>query len=377
VSKRLALLVSILVVASAVLAQAATPSRYLLKGVYDDANLLYGDPDVSYKTLGQLKTKVVRLNMWWGGKYGVAGSDPTVRPADPNDGQYDWSLYDRAVFYATQYNIKVVFSIVGTPNWANGNKGVRVAPTAKYMSQLRDFAYAAATRYSGTFQRPSDGAILPSVKYWIAWNEPNNPIWLTPQFRGRTIVSGATYAKLCNAVVQGVKATLLKGEKTGCGVTAPRGNNAPRSARPSVSPLAFARAMKRGGAKGFTAYAHHPYYGLKTETPMTKPKSPTAITLGNIGLLQKEVRRLFGPKRFWITEYGYQTMPPRDAFGVTYAQQAKYLKQAWKKAKANRTIDMFIWFLYKDDSKPGGWQSGFVTQRNTKKPSFNAFRNLR
>jgi hypothetical protein len=379
VSKRLVLLVTVLTVAAAAVAQpaSASASRFLLKGIYDEANVLTGNPDQTFRTLSQLRTKMIRLNLHWGGRYGVAGVDPTVRPTDPNDGQYDWSLYDRAVLYAAQYKIKVVFSIVGTPQWANGKKGPRVAPTARYMRQLRDFSYAAATRYSGKYRRVFDGRLLPAVKHWLAWNEPNNPIWLAPQYKGRTILSAQNYAKICNAVVTGIKSTLLRGEKVACGVTAPRGNNAPRSSRPSVDPLTFLRAMKRNGAKGFDAYAHHPYYAHKIETPASKPKVRTGVILGNIDVLIKEINRLYGKRiRLWVTEYAIQTAPPRDNFGVTPRQQATYLRQAYMIARRNPRIDMFLWFLLKDDSRAAGWQSGLLTPRGVKKPSFNVFRAL-
>ena len=39
--------------------------------------------------------------------------------------------------------------------------------------------------------------------------------------------------------------------------------------------------------------------------------------------------RLYGNKRIWITEYGYQTNPPDRIFGVSWANQARYLKQAY------------------------------------------------
>lgn len=379
-TKRLVLTASLMTVLIAAFAPTTAASRSLLKGIYDEANTLYGDPDATFRTLDQLRTKAIRINLHWGGRYAVAGQDPTVRPTDPNDGQYDWSLYDRAVLYAAQYKIKVVFSIVGTPDWANGKKGPRVAPSAKYMSQLRDFAYAAATRYSGRYRRVFDGRLLPAVRHWIAWNEPNNPIWLTPQYRGNKIVSAQAYAKICNAIVTGIRSTLIAGEKVACGVTAPRGNNSPRSIRPSVSPLAFARAMSRAGAKGFDAYAHHPYHGSPSETPSTKPKgnSPTAVTLGNFNTLVTEVSRLYGKRmRFWITEYGYQTRPDR-AFGVSYAKQAAYLRQAYTMARKHSRIDMFLWFMLKDDTNITlGWQSGFMTAKGVKKPSFNVFRSLR
>jgi hypothetical protein len=380
VPKRLALFISLVGLACAVVAPTATPSRGMLKGIYDEANVLTGNPDQTFAMLSQLRTKAVRLNLHWGGRYGVAGVDPTVRPTDPNDGQYDWELYDRAVLYAAQYKIQVVFSIVGTPEWANGRKGPRVAPTARYMSQLRDFAYAAATRYSGRYRRVFDGRQLPAVKYWLAWNEPNNPTGLIPQYRGRTIVSAQNYAKICNAIVQGIRTTLIRGEKIACGVTAPRGNNSPSSTRPSVSPLAFMRAMKRYGARGFDAYAHHPYYGGKWEKPTTRPRNvgATAVVLGNIDVLVKELNRLYGRRvRLWITEFGYQTAPPRDSYGLTYAQQAAWLRQSFGIAKRNPRIDMFLWFLLKDDSRAAGWQSGFLTPRMVKKPSFNVFRALR
>ena len=66
--------------------------------------------------------------------------------------------------------------------------------------------------------------------------------------------------------------------------------------------------MKRMGARGFDAYAHHPYYGARSETPSTRPKAETAVTLGNIDDLISEITRLYG-EALWITEYGYQTSP--------------------------------------------------------------------
>jgi hypothetical protein len=377
-SKRIALLGVLAAIACAVTASTATASPSLMKGIYDDANLLTGDPDQNYAILGDLGTKVVRMNLHWGGPLGVAGVDPTVRPTDPNDGQYDWSLYDRAVTYATQYGIQVVFSIVNTPTWANNGRGLRVAPTN--MNNLRDFAYAAAKRYSGSFQRPQDGRFLPKVSYWLAWNEPNNPIWLSPQATRGRFVSPQTYARICNAVVTGVRTTLTRGVKVGCGVTAPRGNNNPRSSRPSMTPIAFLRGMKRYGAKGFDAYAHHPYYGRPAETPMTPPlpRGTTSVTMGNIDVLDKELRRLYGNRmRMWITEYGYQTTPDR-AFGVSLAKQASYMRQAWTKAKRHPRIDMFTWFMLKDDTNiPVGWQSGLYTSRWAKKPAYATFKALR
>jgi len=377
--------VAVAVFATAFLAASVQPghaSRYLRIGIYDEAQTLYGPVDVTFPTLKQLHVQEIRLNLYWGGKYGVASRRP-ARATNPNDPAYDWSLYDRTVAYATQAGIHVLFSVYGTPSWANGGRGPNVAPTRG--TDLRNFALAAATRYSGSFLG-TDGKTIPAVKDWLAWNEPNNPVFLTPQFKrsgSKWIVQSAIdYAKICNAIYNGIHASMTVNERVACGGTAPRGNNNPNSSRPSVSPLAFLRAVKNAGLKSFDAWAHHPYYAGPADQPTTKPVTAkgapaTAVTLGNISDLIRLVTQLYGNKRIWITEYGYQTNPPDSIFGVTYAKQAAYLTQAFGIAKANPRIDMMLWFLLRDDPNPNGWQSGLITARGAKKPSFKAFQNLR
>jgi hypothetical protein len=389
VSNRIALIAAVALTAAGLAVPAAGASPNLLVGLNDEANTLYGpEIDKTFTTMQQLRTQVLRVNMYWGGnQYGVAKSKP-ADATDPGDPAYDWSLYDRLVRYSSQYNIKVVFSILFTPGWANGGKPRTYAPTNP--GDLQKFAYAAAKRYSGTYippveqQDPSNTSTalpLPAVRYWTAWNEPNNPIWLAPQWKkvaGKwTIESARNYVKICNAVYAGVHQTALSNEKVACGVTGPRGNNAPTSGRPSVDPMSFMRALHTDGLRKFDVYAHHPYYGQRTETPtfVPNPKSGT-VELGNISTLIAQVTKLWGPKRIWITEYGYQT-PPERLLAVTDAQQARYLSQAYAIARKNPRIDMMLWFLLKDDTAiANGWQSGLVTATWAHKPSFNAFRNV-
>jgi hypothetical protein len=97
------------------------------------------------------------------------------------------------------------------------------------------------------------------------------------------------------------------------------------------------------------------------------------VTLGNFSSLVRELTRLYGGKRIWITEYGYQTNPPDRTFGVTLAQQASYLTQAYAIARANPRVDMMLWFLLRDEPNLNGWQSGLVTTGGRRKPSYNAF----
>ncbi len=372
--------VTVAVLAAALVAATAQPadsSRYMRIGIYDEAQTLYGPVDKTMPLLKQLHVQELRLNLYWGARYGVATRRP-ANPTSPTDPAYDWTLYDRTVRYANQYGVHILFSIYGTPGWANGGLGPNHAPANAI--DLRNFALAAAKRYGGQFP-DGQGGMLPPVKEWLAWNEPNNPLFLAPQYKGRTIQSAIDYTKICNAVYTGIHATLYANERVGCGVTGPRGNNNPSSSRPSVSPLAFLRAVKKAGLKKFDAWAHHPYYSGPTDLPTTKPLSPkgspsTAVTLGNFGDLTKLLTELYGNKRIWITEYGYQTNPPDQLVGVSYANQAKYLTQAFAIARANPRVDMMIWFLLRDEPTFDGWQSGLITAAGKHKPAFAAFQKL-
>jgi len=371
------ILVGALISAGATAGRKQTAARSFSVGIYDDGMTL-GNPDKGFPILHNLRAQIVRITLWWGGPIGVAKTKPK-NPTDPADPAYDWSAYDRAVQDAAKYNIKVLFSIVGTPAWANGGRAATYAPTTP--TSLQSFATAAAKRYSGTFQPTTDGPALPAVRLWLAWNEPNNPVFLYPQYRkvhGRWFPQSAySYVRICNAIYNGVHGVQHSAAKVACGGTDPRGNNQPRSGRPSIAPLAFLRSVKNYGLRRFDAWAHHPYASRPTESPTSKPKGKNTVILGNLGDLTKELTRLYGNKRIWITEYGYQTRPPDKTFGVAWNTQAKYLAQAYSIARKNPRVDMMIWFLVKDESRLAGWQSGFFTTAGKRKPSYYTFRALK
>ena len=360
-----------LVVAAGLAVPAANAQKHLLVGVQDDAMVLRGDPVFTFGLLKQLRVQIVRINLNWND---VAKRRP-AHAQDPSDPAYDWDLYDRAIRYADQNNVKVMLTILFTPSWANGGKKRNVPP--RNYTNLRNFAYAAAERYSGHYIPNTDNdfeTYLPAVKYWLAWNEPNNPNWLQQTSGGR-FVSPRSYARICSAIWTGVHFTSFAGEKVGCGATGPRGNNQARSSRPSMSPLLFMAAARKAGMGAMDAYAHHPYYGRPNESPSARPGG-SAVTLGNIGTLIKQANKLFHRKPIWITEYAYQTPPDRQ-FGVSFATQARYLSQAYAIGRRTPQIAMMVWFMLRDDTNLNiGWQSGFLTAAGKKKPSFNVFARL-
>jgi hypothetical protein len=374
------ILVAVLISAGATAGRNQTAGRAFSVGIYDDGMTL-GNPTKGFPILHNLRAQVVRITLWWGGPIGVAKTQPK-NPTNPADPAYNWAAYDRAVQDAAKNKIKVLFSIVGTPSWANGRRAAKYAPTRGI--SLQNFATAAAKRYSGTFEPTTDEPALPAVHLWLAWNEPNNPVFLYPQYRkvhGRWIAQSAySYVRICNAIYKGVHGVQHAAAKVACGGTDPRGNNQPRSKRASISPLAFLRSVKKYHLRSFDAWAHHPYASRPTESPTAKPnaKDKNTVILGNIGVLTKELTRLYGKRKpLWITEYGYQTRPPDRTFGVAWKTQAKYLAQAYSIARKNPRIQMMIWFLVKDESRLAGWQSGFFTAAGKRKPSYFTFRALK
>jgi hypothetical protein len=370
--------IALIAIVLSILAASAKPepaaaSGGMLVGMYDPSQSFLA-PDRSFAAFKNLRVQVLRMDLLWGQ---IVALKRPAHPADPTDPAYDWGPYDAFVQNAAKNHIQVLFSIYGTPRWAGAVKPNRAPAKMLY---LRQFATAAAKRYSGTFKR-DDGVVLPAVRKWMAWNEPNNPVFLRPQWKAvgkkNIPIAAKTYAAICTSVWAGVHSTHLK-ETVACGGTDPHGNNKARSSRPSIAPLTFLAALKRFGLSGshFDVYAHHPYYSRPSESPAMAPKSKTAVTLGNINVLISLLTKLYGNKMLWITEYGYQTRPPDPHFGVTWAKQARYLSQAFSIARRNRRISLMTWFLLRDEKRLAGWQSGLETYSGKKKPAYYAFRRL-
>jgi hypothetical protein len=366
-------LVAVVVALSA--AASASASTSIQIGLVDTSEAIGNTPRFS-NTMQTLRPQIVRVTLFWGGVLGVARERPDDG-TNPEDPAYEWDRYDAAVLAASNRGVKVLFTIFGTPWWANGGLPQNKAP--QNFNRLREFSFAAAFRYSGRYQRP-DGVVLPRVSLWTAWNEPNLPLGLKPQWRkihGRWVIQSARdYARICNAIYEGIHLTLLRGQRVACGVTSPRGNNAPATKRPSTSPIGFLRAAHAAGMREFDAYAHHPYAGDPKYRPSAKPRNPRAITMGNIGKLVREVTELYGDKPIWITEYGYETSPPDLVFGVSWDRQARYMREAYGIARRNPRIEMMLWFLVRDEGRETGWQSGLVSAAGRRKPAFFEFQRL-
>jgi hypothetical protein len=370
---------------AATTAQAPTPAQAgprALLGLMDDG-LFTGQPDVAFQAVDQLHPQIIRYDADWA----VVAVRKPKNAANPNDPAYHWAGVDTLVTRAHQAGIAVVLTIAHTPTWAGGTAKHNHAP--RKGSDLQNFAYAAATRYSGHFKGP-DGTVLPQVTRWEAWNEPNTNTHLSPQYvcvKGKgfwcrgghfNLVSPTTYAGILNAIYTGVHKAGTKyhvNEQVAGGATKP-GGDGPTAAEPSVNPTTFVTALAKRHPK-LDAYAHHPYRvpGAKCQT------CGGLVTIDNLSKLLKAVDKGWPGRRLhlWLTEYGAQTKPP-DPLGVTLAQQSTMLRHAVQVMRKNPRIDMLIWFLIRDQKSTGslasGWQSGLAYVNGNKKPIWNVFSSL-
>jgi hypothetical protein len=320
----------------------ASPSiRY---GIQDDAWIADGPGTLAQRLdrLHKLGVQIVRYNLRWDR---VAAKKPKS-PTSTKDPAYDWSESDAFLKGLRARGIAALVTIYGTPRWANRGRAPSWAPTSS--AAMAAFAHAAAKRY-------------PWVNRWAIWNEPNQRRWLRP-------TSPAVYTvRLLNPAYRAIHAVHRSAQVAG-GVTAPRGNAG------GMSPVDWIQGMRRAGAR-LDAYAHNPYpLSPHTETPWSGGCGGCrTITMATLPKLLHDVDRAFGPKRIWLTEYGYQTNPPDRYIGVSDGLQAEYMSDAALRAYLAPRVDVLINFLVRDEPELAGWQSGLLRVSGVPKPSYRAF----
>jgi hypothetical protein len=265
---------------------------------------------------------------------------------------------DELVANAEARGMEVLFTIWGTPAWANGGHGPNRAPTD--LDALRDFAQGLAERY-------------PSVDRYSIWNEPNTNLFLTPQFdaHGRS-VAPRTYAALFRAAYEGIKeansdALVAIGETGSHGRDAP----SPGPGQDRHSPGRFAQLLAEEELE-FDAWAHHPYPITPGVPPDGAGKWPN-VMLPSLGRFAQALETWFGRDDIplWITEFGYE-VSPAEPFGVPQDVQADRAARALQLAAAEPSVEMFVWFTFAD-SVHNTWQSGLLDARGKERPVYERF----
>ena len=183
-----------------------SPARALTVG-FLDPTLQTQDNARFWSDMTTLRAGVVRYDAYWNE---IAPTRPG-RPRDPASIEYRWEVLDRLVVDAAAHSAEIVVTLWRTPRWARADGGRGGKPNlyswAPRISDWRAFVYAAAVRYSGSFDADGlgYGGPLPRVRFWEVWNEPNYIGALRPQ-RGPgkagkvgQPVSPTTYTALLNA----------------------------------------------------------------------------------------------------------------------------------------------------------------------------------
>jgi hypothetical protein len=361
-------LVLVCLLVAVIVASRAAAAPRMLVGFQDDPSYRWRDDRANMLDQAQsLGASILRTTVYWSR---IARTRP-ANPRNPFDPAYRFDDLDEFVRGAEQRGMEVMLTIWGTPGWANGGKGQQYSPTN--LADLTAFARAVAARYSGTF------AGYPFVRRFTVWNESNLGQFLSPQYnsQGQT-VSPAVYARLYRAAYAGIKAGNPLA-LVGMGETSARGRDHPTTTpgmQQTVSPGRFARLLSLQRPKlAFDAWSQHPYPLTLTQPPLAPTRYPN-VTLANLSRFERDLDTWFGRRNIpiWITEYGYQTRP-QEPGGVSWSLQALYMRQVLDFIRRDPRVQMFIWFIMRDDPT-STWQSGVMSPLSLPKPAFTVFRTI-
>lgn len=310
---------------------------------------------------------------------GFDASDPADYP------QSSYAGLDAAVQGIANRGMETLLTPAGpAPTWAtaHGSGSGVVDPSPAYFGK---FVHSLGRRYSGNFRvRTGKNATpkLPRIRHWSVWNEPNQEIFLRPQYKHGRPYSPTLYRRLYVAARAGLAKAGHGGETILAGETAPSGG------RSGVDPIPFMKGVlclnssyhRRGGCKPIQAsgWAHHPYSpGI---APFLRSPNPGLVSMDNIGSLVSALRRgaAGGGSTtrlpVYITEFGIQSVPDH-VFGVSLAKQMGYLAIAEHMSWANPSIRSYSQYLLDDDppGNPYRFTTGLAMSSGAPKPSLRSF----
>jgi hypothetical protein len=396
----------------------------------DDDLLVYRDDNTAARALAAMKklgVDTVRVTVLW--KVVADGARPTKAEIAKLKGskkenarkqaarfkatvpktypRRNWDRYDNLVRSAARVGIRIYFNVTGPgPAWAHAKPPAALrslhATWKPKPSAFKQFVTAVGTRFDGTYRDENgDRGVLPRVRFWSLWNEPNQAGWLTPQWENGAPASPGLYRKLYQ---YGYKGLVASGHRVDndivlMGETAPLGSDA-KTAKAPIRPGLFLRelATGAGAAADFAArgpliangYAHHPY--TKNVGPTVLDANPDSLTMANIsnlGTLLDSLSAAAGGAipsglPLFMTEFGFETNPPDPYSGVPLADQARFNTIGEYQAWANPRIASQAQFLYRDvgpvrshpKTSKAFWftyQSGLYFRNGTPKPAAGAY----
>ena len=438
----------VLLAVSALLALGAAPAeagKRQLRLFQDDRLLLYSGPAVRAATLDQAKS--------WG--VDVIRTQFTWRNVEGPKHQYNWSNWDQLVIEARKRGLEVLATMTGpAPGWSAGKTGT-FFEGSRYpnVKEFTRFVAAAGRRYSGRVKTssvrtaqtlanlllqpppcvpvpplitcdepppppgdgggggspppggeqspppdpgppappPPPGVTLPRIRMWSVYNEPNHPLFVSPQHRGGAIWSASIYRELYRGAYAALRRTGHARDTILIGETLPIGSNNARRETSTTSPLRFARELfclngrgrRHPGCNGrfrklhASGWAIHPYY--RKTGPYSRPPGPDDVTPASLGKLRRLLAKAAARGRvsrgleIWDTENGAQTRPP-DPKGTSPSRQARFINEAEYIAWRTPFVRSFSQYLMLDEDPVWAFQSGLHYRDGRPKPALAAYK---
>lgn len=333
---------------------------------------------------------LMRVSLPW------AAVAPVKRPrgfvaSDPTSPGYRWSSVDALVRAVTDRGMDVVLGVSTAPDWAEGPHPPRNAVAGTWEpnpTQLAKFARAAARRYDGTFPNPDNpGGVLPPVRYWQVWNEPNLEIDLAPQWHrtrggGYAPASPVIYRRMLNAFYGAVKGVSRSNFVVTAGM-APYGDP-PGVRLPGLGfrmmPVAFDRVLFSAPVH-LDAIAQNVYSIYAPAWHAVNSDDVAVPDVYKVGRVLDAAERTGhalprGPKSLWVTELGWDSKPPNPA-GVPVAEQARWYEQAFYMFWRQRVDTVLLLQVIDSPPNPSYFlasEAGVYYVDGRPKPAATAFR---
>lgn len=334
-----------------------------------------------FNDLADMNVGMVRIDWEW-------------RRVEYEQASYDWSIKDRLMQLAHQYELDIYPMVLYPPEWAQAAPPVpghySAHPAADHYQAYSDFVVASINRYgpggnaSGNF-RP--------IAYWEIWNEPNTAYFWSPE------PDHAAYAELLKITAADIRAKHPE-------IVIVHGGLATADFIWINEAYGGAGDTDLEYAAAFDVLSVHPYF-IALDGIDAGPREPGEIDddnpefaeIGFIGSIEdpgyfpkvynlRNLMALRDPqphKPIWITEVGFFVGEDHPA-AATPAQQASLLQETVDYIIDNFGsspyldhehavgVDKVFWFNYEDygsDTDMGSW--GLITRDGNRRLSYDVF----
>lgn len=275
------------------------------------------------------------------------------REIEPSPGEFHWEYTDWLVRASEFYNLKVVARLDKPPAWTVAAPEAVSSPP-RNLNDYGDFVARVAERYRGR------------IAGYIIWNEPNLAIeW------GNSSPDPGAYTDMLKLAAARIRAVDDKAQIVSAGL-APTDENSPRA----MDDRTFLQALYAHGARdAFDALGAHPYgFGYPPEDKHGEHDGLNFARLNDLHDIM--VNNGDSDKPIWVTEFGYTTEPPAQAFqpGVSETQQGEYLARAFAITRDQfNFVKMFTVWNFSPELPPADEQAGYslIRQDRTVKPAFS------